>query len=109
LAVFEELRALPTKTTREFEAASVGGLFHFLGASNFRISSYLPIISLSVCRPTASALLLAASLVVALLGCVSLLSGKDPQWFQTLVTWIGNAFLVTAGIAVGKSAGSKHD
>ena len=47
--------------------------------------------------------------MTALLGCLSLLSGKDPQWFQTLVTWIGNAFLFTAGIAVGKSASNKHD
>jgi hypothetical protein len=56
-----------------------------------------------------SAALLATAIVVALLGCLSLLSGKDPQWFQTLVTWIGNAFLFTAGIAVGKSASNKRD
>lgn len=56
-----------------------------------------------------SAALLTTAVVVALLGCLSLLSGKDPEWFQTLVTWIGNAFLFTAGIAVGKSAGNKRD
>jgi arginine exporter protein ArgO len=47
--------------------------------------------------------------LAASFGCLSLLSGKDPQWFQTLVTWIGNAFLFTAGIAVGKSASNKRD
>lgn len=51
-----------------------------------------------------SGLLLGSAVVIALIGCLSLFSGKDPQWFQTLVTWIGNAFLFTAGIAVGKSA-----
>jgi hypothetical protein len=43
---------------------------------------------------------------IALIGCVALFSAKDPQWLQTLVTWIGNAFLFTAGIAVGKSTKS---
>jgi hypothetical protein len=53
-----------------------------------------------------SGLLLVSAPIIAIIGCVSLFSGKDPQWFQTLVTWIGNAFLFTAGIAVGKSAKS---
>jgi len=38
--------------------------------------------------------------MVALIGCVTLYSGKDPQRLQTMVSWIGNAFLFTAGIAV---------
>jgi hypothetical protein len=32
-----------------------------------------------------------------------MISGKDPLWLQTLITWVRNAFLFTAGIAVGKS------
>jgi hypothetical protein len=53
-----------------------------------------------------SALLLLSAPIIALIGCVTLYSGKDPQWLQTMVSWIGNAFLFTAGIAVGKSAKS---
>lgn len=30
------------------------------------------------------------------------MSGKDPEWLKVMVTWIGNAFLFTSGIAVGK-------
>jgi hypothetical protein len=51
-----------------------------------------------------SALLLVAALLVGVIGVVGLYSGKDPQWVNTLITWIGNAFLFTSGIAVGKSS-----
>jgi hypothetical protein len=53
-----------------------------------------------------SALLLGTAIIIAIIGAIGLFSGKDPQWLGTLVTWIGNAFLFTAGIAVGKSAKS---
>lgn len=56
-----------------------------------------------------SGLLLFSSPFIAIIGAIALYSGKDPQWLQTLVSWIGNAFLFTAGIAVGKSSSSKSD
>ncbi|MET4293710.1 hypothetical protein [Bradyrhizobium sp. LB5.2] len=51
-----------------------------------------------------SALLLVSALLVGIIAVVGLYSGKDPQWVNTLITWVGNAFLFTSGIAVGKSA-----
>jgi hypothetical protein len=56
-----------------------------------------------------SALLLAAALLIGIIGVAGLYSGKDPQWVNTLVTWVGNAFLFTSGIAVGKSTKGDKD
>jgi len=53
-----------------------------------------------------SALLLGCAVVIAIIGAFALFSGKDPQWLQVLITWIGNGFLFTAGIAVGKGKAS---
>ncbi len=49
-----------------------------------------------------SALLLLSALVMSIIGAVVAFSGHDEKWLETIVTWIGNAFLFTAGIAVGK-------
>ena len=57
---------------------------------------------LSVC-------LLLTAVALCLLGIVGLYSGKDAPWLTTALTWIGNGFLFTAGIAVGKSGRDKAD
>jgi hypothetical protein len=57
-----------------------------------------------------SGLLLAVALIVAVIGMIGLFSGRDATWIGTLLTWVGNAFLFTAGIAVGKGkATTKSD
>ena len=54
-----------------------------------------------------SGLLLASTMVVVLAGIVQLITGHDAQWLNTVATWIGNAFLFTSGIAVGRSGSSQ--
>jgi len=55
-----------------------------------------------------SASLLVSAVIIAIIGgCIEASSHSDPKWLDTLVTWIGNGFLFTAGIAVGRSK-SKH-
>lgn len=54
-----------------------------------------------------SALLLIAALFSSLIGLAGLFSGSDAGWVDNLIGWIGNAFLFTAGIAVGKGSDSK--
>jgi 4-hydroxybenzoate polyprenyltransferase len=49
-----------------------------------------------------SALLLLSALVLSAIGAIVAFSGHEEKWLDTIVTWIGNAFLFTAGIAVGK-------
>ena len=49
-----------------------------------------------------SSLLLIFALTVGVMGVVGMFSGRDAPWISTLITWIGNAFLFTSGIAVGK-------
>jgi hypothetical protein len=49
-----------------------------------------------------SALLLLSALFLALIGAAASYSGHEMKWLDTIVTWIGNAFLFTSGIAVGK-------
>ena len=56
-----------------------------------------------------SAMLLAAAIVVGIFGVIGLFSGRDAPWIGTLLTWIGNAFLFTAGIAVGKGKAANKD
>jgi hypothetical protein len=48
-----------------------------------------------------SVVLLATAVLVCVVGLLSLLSGKEPKWVEIVISWIGNAFLFTAGIAVG--------
>ena len=50
-----------------------------------------------------SFILLIAAMVTAVFGVVGLYSGQRPEFINTLITWIGNAFLFTTGIAVGRS------
>jgi hypothetical protein len=50
-----------------------------------------------------SLVLLLLAVIVAVIGAASMYSGKAPDWLETLITWIGNAFLFTAGVAIGKS------
>jgi len=50
-----------------------------------------------------SALLLLSALFLAVVGMIVSFSGHEQKWLDTLLTWIGNAFLFTSGIAVGKS------
>jgi hypothetical protein len=51
-----------------------------------------------------SLLLLVSSLAIAAIGSISIVTGHDPKWLEMLIGWIGNAFLFTAGIAVGKGS-----
>ncbi|MER2250663.1 hypothetical protein ABS772_12140 [Methylorubrum podarium] len=51
-----------------------------------------------------SGLLLCSAALVAVIGATTQWSGQEAPWLNTLITWIGNAFLFTAGIAVGKGA-----
>lgn len=53
-----------------------------------------------------SALLLIVALIVCVIGLIGQFSGHDAPWVGAILSWIGNAFLFTAGIAVGKSAES---
>lgn len=55
-----------------------------------------------------SLVLLLMVLVLAAIGAVAACFGKDPSWFNTLVSWVGNAFLFTAGVAIGKSGKDKQ-
>lgn len=56
-----------------------------------------------------SLLLLVSAMVVAVIGATTQWSGQEAPWLNTMVTWIGNAFLFTAGIAVGKSRSASPD
>ncbi len=49
-----------------------------------------------------SALLLFSALVLASIGAIVAFAGHEEKWLDTIATWIGNAFLFTSGIAVGK-------
>ena len=49
-----------------------------------------------------SALLLLSALILAAIGAIVAFAGHEEKWLDTIVTWIGNAFLFTSGIAVGK-------
>jgi hypothetical protein len=55
-----------------------------------------------------SALILMAALIIAVLGTIGLFSGHEAKWVDTLITWVGNAFLFTSGIAVGRSGKDKE-
>lgn len=55
-----------------------------------------------------SAVLLIAAVILGAFGTVTSMSGHDPKWLDTLITWIGNAFLFTAGIAVGQRGTNNH-
>jgi hypothetical protein len=50
-----------------------------------------------------SFILLISAMIVAVFGVAGLYSGQRPEFVNTLITWIGNAFLFTTGIAVGRS------
>ena len=56
-----------------------------------------------------SALLLTSAVIVAVIGATTQWSGQEAPWLNTLVTWIGNAFLFTAGIAVGKGRSASQE
>jgi arginine exporter protein ArgO len=60
-------------------------------------------------RLVLSVCLLFTAIALCMLGIVGLYSGKDAPWLTTALTWIGNGFLFTAGIAVGKSGRDKTD
>jgi len=80
------------------EGSGEGQVFHF---DRFGIKygtddkGHAAALILSVC-------LLGAALLVSVGGIISSFSSKDLKWMEIL-SWIGNAFLFTAGIAVGKS------
>lgn len=46
--------------------------------------------------------LLFSAILVVLVGIVQLITHSDSKWLETVLTWIGNAFLFTSGIAVGR-------
>jgi len=50
-----------------------------------------------------SFVLLLSALIVAGIATLQSFAGHEAKWVDTLVTWIGNAFLFTAGVALGKS------
>lgn len=56
-----------------------------------------------------SCVLLFCAMIVSSLGLFVSFSSKDPKWIEIVLTWIGNAFLFTAGIAVGKGKGEKSN
>jgi hypothetical protein len=55
-----------------------------------------------------SGVLLVTAILVSIIGLISLFSSKDAKWIEVLLTWIGNAFLFTAGVAVGQSGSQKN-
>jgi hypothetical protein len=56
-----------------------------------------------------SACLLLVAVIIAIIGTIGLFAGREAPWLATLITWIGNAFLFTAGVAVGKSGPPTRD
>jgi hypothetical protein len=57
-----------------------------------------------------SALLLLVAILVGIMCVIGMFSGQDGKSLNALVTWIGNAFLFTAGLAIGKGGkDSKRD
>jgi hypothetical protein len=52
-----------------------------------------------------SAAILGTSVVVAVMAAIVSAMGGQTGWTDSLLAWLGNAFLFTAGIAVGQGVG----
>jgi hypothetical protein len=103
----------PTNVSSKPDAATKTGLVDFTGPSAPKRVLY---VNLGILRygtndkVHAAALILSFVLLMALFGVV--ITGfylKETGWAERAFTWLGNAFLFIAGVAVGKGTGPDKD